>query len=40
MQTHWFYTVWPFLGGGGAIVMVAPADDRHIPWQHHGIALA
>ena len=23
MQTHWFYTVWPFLGGGGAIVMVA-----------------
>ena len=23
MQTHCFYTVWPFLGGGGAIVMVA-----------------
>ena len=23
MQTHWFYTVWPFLGLGGAIVMVA-----------------
>ena len=23
MQTHWFYTVWPFIGLGGAIVMVA-----------------
>ena len=23
METRWFYTVWPFLGGGGAIVMVA-----------------
>ena len=23
MQTHWFYTVWPFIGVGGAIVMVA-----------------
>ena len=23
MQTHWFYNVWPFLGGAGAIVMVA-----------------
>ena len=23
MQQHWFYTVWPFIGGGGAIVMVA-----------------
>ena len=23
MQTDWFYTVWPFLGGAGAIVMVA-----------------
>jgi len=23
MQTHWFYTVWPFIGMGGAIVMVA-----------------
>ena len=23
MQTHWFYTVWPFIGIGGAIVMVA-----------------
>ena len=22
MQTHWFYTVWPFIGLGGAIVMV------------------
>ena len=22
MQTHWFYTVWPFIGVGGAIVMV------------------
>jgi len=23
VQTHWFYTVWPFIGVGGAIVMVA-----------------
>ena len=23
MQQHWFYTVWPFIGIGGAIVMVA-----------------
>jgi hypothetical protein len=23
MQQHWFYTVWPFIGVGGAIVMVA-----------------
>ena len=23
MQSHWFYTVWPFIGVGGAIVMVA-----------------
>ena len=23
MQTNWFYTVWPFIGLGGAIVMVA-----------------
>ena len=23
MQTHWFYTVWPFIGIGGAIVMFA-----------------
>ena len=23
MQTHWFHTVWPFVGGGAAIVMVA-----------------
>ena len=23
MQTHWFYTVWPFIGLGGAVVMVA-----------------
>lgn len=23
MQTHWFYTVWPFIGVGGAIVMIA-----------------
>ena len=23
MQTHWFYTVWPFIGVGGAIVMFA-----------------
>ena len=23
MQTHWFYTVWPFIGVGGAIVMLA-----------------
>jgi len=23
MQTYWFYTVWPFIGVGGAIVMVA-----------------
>ena len=23
MQTNWFYNVWPFLGGAGAIVMVA-----------------
>ena len=41
MQTHWFYTVWPFIGLGGAVVMVAILlHDRHIPWQHHGIALA
>ena len=41
MQQHWFYTVWPFIGVGGAIVMVAILlTDRHIPWQHHGIALA
>ena len=23
MQTHWFYNVWPFMGIGGAIVIVA-----------------
>ena len=23
MQQHWFYDVWPFIGAGGAIVMVA-----------------
>ena len=23
MQQHWFHTVWPFVGGGAAIVMVA-----------------
>ena len=23
MQTHWFYTVWPFIGIGAAIVLVA-----------------
>ena len=23
MQTHWFYTVWPFIGVGGAIVMIS-----------------
>ena len=23
MQTHWFYTVWPFIGVGGAMVMLA-----------------
>jgi Protein of unknown function with HXXEE motif len=23
VQTHWFYTVWPFIGLGGAVVMVA-----------------
>ncbi len=23
MQQHWFYTVWPFIGVGGAVVMVA-----------------
>ena len=23
MQAHWFYTVWPFIGVGGAIVMIA-----------------
>ena len=23
MQQHWFYDVWPFVGGGAAIVMVA-----------------
>ena len=23
MQTHWFLTVWPFIGVGGAIVMIA-----------------
>ena len=23
MQTQWFYTAWPFIGVGGAIVMVA-----------------
>ena len=23
MQQHWFHTVWPFAGGGAAIVMVA-----------------
>ena len=23
MQTHWFYAVWPFIGLGGAIVMIA-----------------
>ena len=22
-RVHWFYTVWPFIGVGGAIVMVA-----------------
>ena len=22
MQTNWFYTVWPFIGLGGAIVIV------------------
>ena len=41
MQTHWFYTVWPFIGVGGAIVIVAILlTDRHIPWQHRGIAMA
>ena len=23
MQTHWFYTVWPFIGLGGTIPIVA-----------------
>jgi hypothetical protein len=23
MQSNWFYTVWPFIGLGGTIVMVA-----------------
>jgi hypothetical protein len=23
LNTHWFYTVWPFIGVGGAIVMIA-----------------
>ena len=23
METHWFYTVWPFIGVGGALVMLA-----------------
>ena len=23
MQQHWFYTVWPFIGVGGAVVMFA-----------------
>src|SRR5438270_448362 len=23
MQPHWFYTVWPFIGIGAAIVMIA-----------------
>jgi hypothetical protein len=23
MQAHWFYTVWPFIGVGGAIVLIA-----------------
>ena len=23
MPTHWFYAAWPFIGAGGAIVMVA-----------------
>jgi len=23
MQTHWFSTVWPFIGMGAAIVMIA-----------------
>jgi hypothetical protein len=23
MNEHWFYTVWPFIGVGGAIVMLA-----------------
>ena len=32
MQTHWFYTVWPFIGIGAAIVLVAILfHDRHIP---------
>ena len=31
MQTHWFYTVWPFIGIGAAIVLVAVLFDRHIP---------
>ena len=32
MQQHWFYDVWPFIGGGGGNRDGRhPADDRHIP---------
>ena len=41
MQQHWFYTVWPFIGVGGAIVMVAILlMTDTFREQHHGIALA
>ena len=34
MQTHWFYTVWPFIGIGWSDRDDRhPADDRHVPWQ-------
>ena len=41
MQQHWFHTVWPFVGGGAAIVMVAILlTTDTFRSQHQGIALA
>ena len=41
MQTHWFYTVWPFIGIGAAIVMVAILlTTDTFRGNTHGIALA
>ena len=39
MQTHWFYTAF-HRGGGRDRNDRHLAVDRHIPWQHHGIAVA
>ena len=39
-QMNWFYTVWPFIGLGGAIVMVAILLVTTHSWQHHRIAVA